>query len=108
MKSFANVEYCGLIYWLLAVVTAVFGFAFLKDGRERIRKRHEVLQPLQELIPIITYKIDDKAFWRFAGASALAGYIGGILGLGGGIMLTPIWLSINVEAGECVATSVFC
>lgn len=52
--------------------------------------------------------MDDLAFRHFAGASFLAGYIGGILGLGGGILLTPIWLSINVEAGECVATSVFC
>jgi len=52
--------------------------------------------------------MNDLAFRHFAGASFLAGYIGGILGLGGGILLTPIWLSINVEAGECVATSVFC
>ena len=44
---------------------------------------------------------------KTAGLAFYAGLLGGMLGLGGGAILTPLWLNMNFTSNRVSATSTF-
>ena len=44
---------------------------------------------------------------KTVGISLYAGLLGGMLGLGGGVVLTPLWLNMNFQSNRVSATATF-
>lgn len=56
------------------------------------------LKKLTELKPVITFTLNEKNIILLVYNSLIAGYLGGLLGIGGGMVLTPIWLEMGIGA----------
>ena len=41
-------------------------------------------------------------------SSFFAGFLGGLVGLGGGVILTPLWLSMGIPSSRATASATFC
>ena len=48
------------------------------------------------------------AFETTVRTSLYAGFMGGLVGLGGGVILTPMWLEMGIMSSRAAATSIFC
>lgn len=47
---------------------------------------------------LISYPLDNYTnIVKICSTALLAGFVGGMLGIGGGIINTPIWLSLNIN-----------
>lgn len=56
------------------------------------------LKKLTDLKPVITFSLHKKNIALLVYNSLIAGYLGGLLGIGGGMVLTPIWLEMGIGA----------
>jgi uncharacterized membrane protein YfcA len=41
--------------------------------------------------------MDEKKMWRSILSGFMAGLVGGALGLGGAIVLVPVWLNLGID-----------
>ncbi|CAL1378092.1 unnamed protein product [Linum trigynum] len=94
---------CSLAYWLLnffqipvAVAVSSYEAIGLYKGRRKIASRGEVSSNL---------RVHQLLFYCFLGL--LAGIVGGMLGLGGGFILGPLFLELGVPPQVASATSTF-
>jgi uncharacterized membrane protein YfcA len=51
--------------------------------------------------------MDQNMIIETAKGAAIAGFIGGLLGLGGGVILTPLWLKMGFPNMRTSATATF-
>ncbi|CAI0423095.1 unnamed protein product [Linum tenue] len=94
---------CSLAYWLLnfcqipvAVAVSSYEAIGLYKGRRKIASRGEVSSNL---------RVHQLLLYCFLGL--LAGIVGGMLGLGGGFILGPLFLELGVPPQVASATSTF-
>ena len=75
----------------------------------QIVKKNLLLRKLEKennVPSVIGYELVKKKIISFGYAALSAGFLGGMLGIGGGLILTPLWLSAGVEAQETTASSI--
>ena len=66
-----------------------------------IKKNHRIIIQKYGMGSMVTYPLDSiKKTMGMMGVGLFAGFMGGSLGLGGGIVIAPFWLYLNVDTLE--------
>eukprot|EP00475_Leptophrys_vorax_P017374 TRINITY_DN24033_c0_g1_i2.p1 TRINITY_DN24033_c0_g1~~TRINITY_DN24033_c0_g1_i2.p1 ORF type:complete len:404 (-),score=84.10 TRINITY_DN24033_c0_g1_i2:37-1248(-) len=103
--SIANVQFCSSAYWAIVVILLMFLVAFGLSLSHRLfaniqKKRSLGWEPGRGEV-----KWTQKTVYVYPMMSGFAGLLGGLLGLGGGMILGPIFLEIGMESRATSATS---
>ena len=100
--SLIGVSPCGVVFWIFNVVHLALCYLFAKSSAIRIIRVQGEKEKFGIEIPeeqkMTSNKFRSAMFYGF-----LAGIVGGALGLGGAIILVPVWLSNGID--KEVATS---
>ena len=104
--SILGISYCGINYWLLTISSALICVALVFYFGNQIIKKNKFLEDINHMRPKLNNTINRENIFMLGSAALQAGFLGGMLGLGGGVILTPIWLSLGFDAQVTTATSI--
>ncbi|KAH7373546.1 hypothetical protein KP509_17G061700 [Ceratopteris richardii] len=101
-QNFLGIETCGMTYWIVTgmqlplavVVTAVILLQQLKKNKERETSIAEEAGSLMETDSMILLPV----------YALVAGFLGGMLGLGGGMIISPLLLEMGLHPQVTAAT----
>ena len=103
-ESLVGVSPCGVVYWILNILHLSLSYLFAKSSAIKIFKIQEEKEkfgyhqsPGQKMTAA---KFRSSMFYGF-----LAGTVGGALGLGGAIILVPVWLNSGLDKNIAAASS---
>ena len=100
--SIIGVPYCGGIYWIINIALIVIFYWMFTMISDYIVRKDELLKNLRpQYIPFT----EEKAK-KVGRAAFKAGFLGALLGIGGGIVLNPIWLVMGFTPEEVTSTAV--
>jgi len=92
---------CGMMYWLELIGLLMVCVAFTASGAKVITRRmdskEENTEGLLEWTP--------TTLWLYPLLSTIAGFLGGFLGIGGGIIMGPLLLELGMHAEASQATT---
>jgi len=104
--SILNVEPCTEAYWLLTV--SQIPLAFLLTGWSAWHLHHSSTKhESPDLQPEEWDLIGPRAFVAFPSMAILAGFLGGNLGIGGGMIINPLLIEIGMHPLITAATTAF-
>ena len=110
VKSIARVEYCGGYYWMIYVFTIVVCFIFgcIALFILKKEKKHSTTDNRPEASSSKSKEFDvgKHPIWLLI-VAFISGIIAGISGVGGGLILNPVFLSSGMSATVATATSGF-
>lgn len=102
-----GIQYCS--WQFFAFDTGIFSICILISlcMRGMIKKQHKyIVQELQQG-NLVSFPLDqDRKVNKICFTALSAGFVGGMLGIGGGIIMTPVWLSMNINPQEVATTSI--
>ncbi|CAD8112076.1 unnamed protein product [Paramecium primaurelia] len=104
VPSLLGIDYCGYGYHFLNFI--IFGIAFYNVQRYR-----KLISKEEEYKESIGYDFADgkmsAVFDITVKSSLYAGFLGGLVGLGGGVVLTPLWLETGINPPRAAASATF-
>lgn len=104
VPSLLGIDYCGFGYHFLNFI--IFGIAFYNVYRYRT-----FISKDEEYKESIGYDFADgkmsAVFDITVKSSLYAGFLGGLVGLGGGVVLTPLWLETGINPPRAAASATF-
>lgn len=101
-----NLEPCGTAYWLLTITQVPL--ALLLTGWSAWHLHHTPAKNSSvELQPEEWDLIGPRAFVIFPSMAMLAGFLGGMLGIGGGMIINPLLIEIGMHPQLTAATTAF-
>lgn len=104
LPSFLDIEYCSISYHLCSLILFVVGYLSVLYYSYQFNKEDD-------------YKDQNGYDWtreppmkniKTMKASIVAGLLGGFVGLGGGTILTPVWLDLGIPAPRAAASATLC
>ncbi|XAR65583.1 hypothetical protein NMG60_11009747 [Bertholletia excelsa] len=104
-QSLVPMEPCGVVYWILAALQiplAILFTAWILCKRES-HDRASYLQEQED--QIIGSRPSNKLI--FPGMALLAGALGGVFGIGGGMLISPLLLQVGISPEVTAATCSF-
>jgi hypothetical protein len=90
--SLIGIKACGYVYWVCNFSTIFFCSGLVYLIGNMIKKKNELVYELPYVRPCLSYKLDKDKIIGVSWSALQAGFLGGMLGIGGGVILTPIWL----------------
>ena len=109
IPSILGISYCGPWYWVITTLTTILCFSLVFIFGMAVVKKNLLLRKLEKennVPSVISYDLEKKKIINFGRTALIAGFLGGMLGIGGGIILTPLWLSFGVEPQETTSSSI--
>lgn len=104
--SILNLEPCGRAYWLLTIMQVPL--AFLLTGWSAWHLHHAPAKSCSPELQLEEWDlIGPKAFVIFPSMALLAGFLGGMLGIGGGMIINPLLIEIGMHPQLTAATTAF-
>ncbi|KAJ3680042.1 hypothetical protein LUZ60_016320 [Juncus effusus] len=107
-KGVVNIEPCGVVYWLITACQIPFAIAFtfhiLHLKKKPLPENHQHGDDEKD---VTKRKIDALPGYVFPFAALLTGVMSGLFGIGGGLLLNPVFLHIGVPPQTASATTTF-
>ncbi|CAK82653.1 unnamed protein product (macronuclear) [Paramecium tetraurelia] len=104
IPSILGIGYCGYGYHFINFIIFGVGFYNVQRYRQQIKK-DEVLKES------IGYDFSggkiSEVYDITVKSSMKAGFLGGLVGLGGGVVLTPVWLETGINPARAAASATF-
>ncbi|CAD8173617.1 unnamed protein product [Paramecium pentaurelia] len=104
IPSILGIDYCGYEYHLINFMIFVIGYYNVQRYRQQIKK-DEILKES------IGYDFSggkiSQVYEITVKSSMKAGFLGGLVGLGGGVVLTPVWLETGINPARAAASATF-
>jgi uncharacterized membrane protein YfcA len=104
-KSIVGIPFCSAGYWTVVAVLLLFLCSFTLILANRLYARIEEKRRLGWESVKGEVKWTKKSVYIYPLLSGVAGLLGGMLGIGGGMVLGPIFLEIGMESRSTSATS---
>ncbi|KAJ3674922.1 hypothetical protein LUZ60_005538 [Juncus effusus] len=110
-KGVIRIKPCGVLYWLINLSQIPFAIGFtsyilyIKRNKTTQHAKNNNLQ--EENSDKIKNKIESLPAFVFPTAALLTGAMSGLFGIGGGLLLNPVFLHIGVPPQISAATSSF-
>ncbi|CAD8157568.1 unnamed protein product [Paramecium octaurelia] len=104
IPSILGIDYCGYGYHFINFMIFAIGFYNVQRYRQQIKK-DEILKES------IGYDFSggkiSEVYDITVKSSMKAGFLGGLVGLGGGVVLTPVWLETGINPARAAASATF-
>ncbi|XP_078181330.1 sulfite exporter TauE/SafE family protein 5-like [Carex rostrata] len=97
-KGVISIKPCGVTYWLITLSQVPIAIGFTSYILYTKRKEHDTasaIKPNLELLPMYAFPV----------AAILMGALSGLFGIGGGLLLNPVFLQIGLPPQSAAATS---
>ena len=107
VKSLIGIKECGISYQIFGFLMVAAAIVVVSEYAKILKERE--YQKKQEGFDFKKYgqMMDDDMIKKSSFGAAIAGLIGGLLGLGGGVILTPLWLKMGFPNQRTSATATF-
>ena len=105
--SIIGIQYCGVLYWLLLVVQILVCLAVFFVNKRYLKSILETKRLYQISSSKGEFEMSEGHINKLAILSLVAGVLAGLLGIGGGMVMSPTLLTIGVPAMSLGATSGF-
>ncbi|KRX06345.1 hypothetical protein PPERSA_04958 [Pseudocohnilembus persalinus] len=107
MASLIGISPCGFLYWIMNFI--IIGSCFLLTAQfsKEMMAYEEEKEKVGFNFEKYGEKFDQEKIYSTGKSAFLAGGIGGLLGLGGGVILTPKWLDMGIPSDRAAATATF-
>ncbi|CAD8110541.1 unnamed protein product [Paramecium primaurelia] len=104
IPSILGIDYCGYGFHAINFIIFAIGYYNVQRYRQQIKKDEEFKEAVG--YDFSGGKISD-VFEITVKSSMKAGFLGGLVGLGGGVVLTPIWLETGIHPPRAAASATF-
>ncbi|CAJ1961448.1 unnamed protein product [Sphenostylis stenocarpa] len=108
-QGIIQMEPCGVEYWILSSVQiplAVIFTAWIVFSKESLRDRTLIQEITDMKVPGLT-KNRPSNILVFPSMALLAGILGGVFGIGGGMLISPLLLQVGITPEVTAATCSF-
>ncbi|QCD76645.1 hypothetical protein DEO72_LG1g266 [Vigna unguiculata] len=108
-QGIIQMEPCGVGYWILSSVQiplAVVFTAWIVFRKESLRDRTLMQEITDVKVPALT-KNRPSNILLFPSMALLAGILGGVFGIGGGMLISPLLLQVGIKPEVTAATCSF-
>lgn len=106
LKSMVDAPFCSMEFWGLYSIYIASCFAFSYFYTNKMNKKDAILKGLKGVPMVSSFDLDENKVKVLMTVAFQAGCLGGMLGLGGGVILCPIWLEMGFVAQEVTVTSI--
>jgi uncharacterized membrane protein YfcA len=100
-----GVECGGLAFWVVHVIMAAFLVASAWAAQTYLKYRHEIKELVQFDFVHGDFKWDSRGAMKYPSIFCLAGCMSGLFGIGGGMIVVPLLLTLGVHPAVATATS---
>ncbi|KAJ4760670.1 Sulfite exporter TauE/SafE family protein [Rhynchospora pubera] len=106
-KGVINIKPCGVTYWLITVSQIPIAIGFTSYILYAKRKKREQANNVNDTdtASVIKHNLESLPMYVFPVAAILTGVLSGLFGIGGGLLLNPVFLQIGVPPQTAAATS---
>jgi len=105
--SFIGIDYCGTGYWGINILMFLICMVFIKIMMFELTEKDKLRVKLGYKFSPGLYRISKDTINRLSFFSFLSGISAGTLGTGGGLILVPMLLSLNIKPTVVSTTSGF-
>jgi len=102
--SLIGLEYCEKGYWLVFIIGMIGCYGFYRLGMKEVNKRLEIKRENNYKTEGSGFTLTEDLVQKVGGLSFLAGIAAGLLGLGGGMVMSPFLLQLGMEPQTLAAT----
>jgi len=103
-ESPLGVEYCESGYWLIFILGLVGCYGFYRKGLHAVQSRLEIKRQYGYNSDSQGFSLTTENVKKIGMLSVLTGIAAGLLGLGGGMIMSPILLQLGMEPQILAAT----
>ncbi|KAJ4809159.1 Sulfite exporter TauE/SafE family protein [Rhynchospora pubera] len=106
-KGVIDIKPCGITYWLITLSQIPVAIGFTSYILYTKKKEHERADHARgtDKACVIKSKLESLPMHVFPVAAILTGALSGLFGIGGGLLLNPVFLQIGVPPQTAAATS---
>ncbi|KAJ3705382.1 hypothetical protein LUZ61_009087 [Rhynchospora tenuis] len=106
-KGVINIKPCGVTYWLITLSQIPIAIGFTSYIMYAKRKKREQANNVNDTdtASVIKHNLESLPMYVFPVAAILTGVLSGLFGIGGGLLLNPVFLQIGVPPQTAAATS---
>ncbi len=102
--SLLGLDYCQTGYWFIFLLGLVGCYGFYRKGMKEVNKRLEIKKENNFKTEGSGFTLTEEIVQKMGGLSFLAGITAGLLGLGGGMVMSPFLLQLGMEPQTLAAT----
>lgn len=107
IPSILSITACSWQWWLMSLVYIPFGLYYVYQIYKHYLKESEEKNKLKMAINESDFKYDKDLIIRINILGVFVGTLSAMLGIGGGIIVAPVLLSLGLEPSEASATTSF-